>query len=196
MKRTALITMFVLGSSSVALARPATVSIQAQASWSASFGGAVDVRDHRTNLRDHRTKRPTRAPIVKPYQPYQQPTWQIGHTFYPTSTYGIAVGRNISFGDDVTHTVFVGSQLGSFKQIKLTAMSGRPKIQQVFVQFADGGEAAFHNLNTTLTNAPLTLTLQGNARPIAKIVVYAPAYGQARPENFAYEAGSFMVSVL
>jgi hypothetical protein len=185
MKRTALVTMLILGSSSVALARPATVSVRAEASWSTSFGGA--------DIRDHRTKRPRPAPVSNPYQ--QRNRWEV-NAFYTTPSYGTAVGRSISFGDDVTRTVYVGSQLGSFKQIKLTATAGRPKIQQVFVQFADGGEAAFHNLNTTLTNAPLTLTLQGNARPIAKIVVYAPAYGQARPENFAYETGSFMVSVL
>ncbi len=186
MKLTALITTLILGSSSVALARPAaTVSVHAEASWSTRFGGGVEIRDHRT--------KPAPAPVVTTYQ---RNRYEIGRYFYPTPTYGTLVGRNISFGDDFTRTVYVGSRLGAFQQIKLTATSGRPMIQQVFVQFADGGEAAFHNLNTRLSNAPLTLTLQGNARPIQKIVVYAPGYGQAHPENFDYQSGSFMVSVL
>ncbi len=44
----ALITMLVLGSSSVAMARPVTVSGSAQANWSYGTAPAPIVRDHRT----------------------------------------------------------------------------------------------------------------------------------------------------
>ena len=176
----ALTVALVLGSSSAAMAHPTT-----------SFGFELnaevnaDVYNGRWSsgptIRDHRTERPVRhwsRARYRDYNRYDQP-WVRDHSQWEPRSYMLA--PSIEFAGATTRTIYVGGRAGKFKTLELQAISGTPGIQQLWIQYDDGSEQAFHNLNATLyRDQPLVLTLNTKPRAIEKIVVYAPGYGTAK----------------
>lgn len=167
----ALTVALVLGSSSVAMADTSFgYEVNAYGRWSSQ----PTVRDHR----QYPTSQPTRfdrgqrgrvSDYTNDYR--YQPRWTM-------------LADHIEFNGAVTRTIHVGSRAGAFTTLQLDAVAGTPEIQQLWIQYDDGSEQAFHNLNVTLTRrAPLVLTLNTKARAIQKIVVYAPGYGTAKRQG-------------
>lgn len=179
----ALTVALVLGSSSMALASPdhrfevnANLRVNGYGRWSSE----PKIRDHRTPQRPERefSKLPT----------YQLERWNA-----PRS---VMLSSDIAFAGATTRTIYVGARAGSFTTLELAAVAGSPEIQQLWIQYDDGSEQAFHNLNATLVRRPLVLKLNTVARAIEKIVVYAPGYGTAKrtSSDLRDAAGMFSLS--
>jgi hypothetical protein len=155
MKITALITMLVLGSSTLALAEP-------------------DVRDHRSEVappapeyaREHRAnigempwwRHPAPAPIPVPvYQP-------------------VTLASGISLQTD--NRVFIKGTPGRYNKLSIKADRGRTHIAQVAIFFGNGQEQVVRNVDKTLTgNECFDIDLQGSNRQIARVVVYGGQTG-------------------
>jgi hypothetical protein len=180
-----------LGSSSVAMARPAaSVSVGANASW--SFGWSSD----RNADRDHRHYTPPADPVYRPDTRY--PVAQIPQPLPPqpviaecnntrvgadTSSYigtiGASNGRWFTALTEPTRIdagrefFTLGADAGRFEALKLQAVRGSSYIQQVAVIFKNGRtqvikvERALDGRNPTLM-----IDLDGNQREIGRIVVY------------------------
>lgn len=180
-------TLFVVGSSTAALAQPASQ-------------GSVDVRDHRGYeqpaptpapapiVRDHRTEAPTPAPIVRDHrdeitqvQPVavdhdrdhdrdqrKLPSWMMLSS-------SDAIGRN---GSDYIRI----ESSTALRTLKLQATSGKTTVSQIAIKFANGrSQVVYPNQTIGSQNAPsLTVDLNGNARNVVGITVY----GSSRHGSF------------
>lgn len=205
MKFKALIAMIVLGSSSVAMASP-SISFQARGQWST---GSV--------VRDHRQPRPYRAPVAPVYtndfrttNQWNSDQHQRDHRpVYERPVYeprGLVLAKSVQFAGHDTRTIHVGPDAGRFAELRIEGVSGSPVIQQVWVQFDDGQENAFHNLNATVRRGEsVVLTLGETPRAIRKIVMYAPGYGINAAEKeriqdsyYGYKAheGTFRIAAM
>lgn len=107
----ALVTMLVLGSSSVAMARPVTAS---------GYAGAPIVRDHR----DHRAPAPAPAYEGTSHSPPFVPLW-------------VTLGTQSRIADGEM-AFRVGPRLGRFSVLKLQSSSGKSLIKRVEIRFTDG----------------------------------------------------------
>ncbi|MGN6105243.1 MAG: hypothetical protein ACTHU0_09085 [Kofleriaceae bacterium] len=154
----ALITTLVLGSSSVAMARPA-VSVSAQANT------VVQVRDHRTPDRfDQRYQRP--RPSHYPQGGYHAPR-------------EVTLGSGLTFprNDDRAY-IAVGATKGKFNQVRIEANGGRTLIKQVFIDFGNGQEQLVRGIDRVLTGTQsMTIDLNGSNRSIHRIIVYGENQG-------------------
>ena len=142
-------TLFVLGSSSVALARPVIVSGNAGA-------GAPIVRDHR-------------APAPSPaFEPAYGGSYHSG-PFVPVWTTLGAESRIV----DGEMSFRVSPYLGRFSTLRLQSSSGKALIYKVKIQVA-GGRTQVVELNRYLnaSNPTITIDLAGDlARSIKKVTV-------------------------
>lgn len=141
----ALVTMLVLGSSSVALARPVS---------GPGYAGAPIVRDHRA---------PAAAPAHEgSYQgPLRSPPWR------PLWVTLGAESRII----DGEMAFRVGPQLGRFSTLKLQSSSGKSLIYRVKVQFANGRTQVVElNQYLNASNPTITIDLAGDATRAIKHV--------------------------
>lgn len=165
----ALITLFVVGSSSVAMARPAAPGYQ----------GAPIVRDHR----DPRAPVPPPVVVTRPapapaYEPiYQRPSPPPWRPLWVTLGFeSRIVDGNMFFN--------VKQNMGKFTTLKLQSSSGKSLINRVQIQFANG-KTQVVELNKYLTAASPTLTidLAGDAaRSIRNVTVVGR---NARQSQFA-----------
>ena len=160
----ALITMLVLGSSSVAMARPVTVSGTAEASWTygTAPGRAPIVRDHR-DYRDHRAPAPSPAYQADYHASHRSPP------FVPVWTTLGAMNR-IADGE---MSFAVNPYAGRFTMLKLQSSAGKSLIYRVKIQFANGRTQVVE-LNQYLTAASpmIKIDLAGEgARSIKNVTV-------------------------
>lgn len=175
----AIIAALVLGSSSVALAAPTPgVTVSAKV----SFGGGIEVRDHRTPaapaapiVRDHRHETETQwVNTVHPirYQP-ERPVYQ-PVVYQPTYQRWATIASGINFGTDGRAFISMANQ-GAFRTLKLDAPRGGMVVREVAIEFADKSTQVLRGLNRVVDqNHPLTIDLDGNLRTVNRVIVYGP----------------------
>ena len=190
----ALITTLVLGTSSVAMAKPASFSVNANAtlSWNTNRPAPVVVRDHRPvvvapaddcNAPDTYFKavRYVPAPAYNPNnttlgadsssyvgaKPWLASSFAVGE-YYPrwvALTEPTRIDRGREF-------ITIGSGAGRFSQIRLQNTAGSSHILQVAIEF-NSGRTQVVKLDKDLTSrSSLTIDLDGGKRYINRIVVY------------------------
>jgi hypothetical protein len=175
MNSKAIIASLILGSSSVAMAHPSvTFSATAQGSYDPAYGTTV--------IRDHRVDDNCNSPVAT--QPVQ-PIYYGDHSYYgddqrmfrgewkPPVYRPVTLASGLHFANDGRTFITVGSQLGRFSTLQISAAGGRTFIQQVYVDFGNGQEQIVRNIDRTLVgNESLTIDLDGGRRAIRRIVVY------------------------
>lgn len=184
-------TLVIVGSSSVAMARPATAvsstsaSVNASASWSFGYSTPTvrpTVRDHRTNTR---------------YRPAHFQTWGSDqwNDRNRTPRYDV-LGDNLNFGNGEYRKDIMPGGVDQFSTLKIDADQGRTYIMKVVVEFADGTAQQQINLDRTLrAGESLTLDLTGRSHTISRILVYrADSYDTSHLDRA--HRGSFTVSAL
>lgn len=186
MKIKALITTLVLGSSSVAMARPVSPDF---------------VRDHRTTIEDDcNDARPVPPPIRYDASPVQtrwsKANWNHGGGYYYQPA-PMLIGSGLHFSGDGRTFLTVGLDKGRFTTLRLDGFTGRTLINQVAIEFEGGQVQVVRSLNRVLDGGrPLMLDLDGGARRIVRVVVYGqPMIGY----GYGYrgrEAGTFNASLL
>lgn len=171
----------VVGSSSVAMARPATVSVSGSASvrGSISFGTSNYVTAYQNpSIRDHRT------PVRQPVRPVRQPVL-INHGTYNTDfgsysnemPYGqgyFGDWLDIGTRDSGTSSYITMPTNEPVRALHLEATSGRPAISSVFVRYHDGSQIEIP-VNSNLSARGLNLSLVVKNSPIHQIIFYSPA---------------------
>lgn len=197
MKIKALVTMLVLGTSSVAMARPATVAgsaggtVTASAQWSfstASNRGNDRVRDHRDQdrvvIRDHRTPR-TPAPTPVAYQPRPNYIITSPRPYYEAPRFTV-LGQGLVFSaNDYRKDLGLdGSKL--FSTVRIDAAGSAVNIQEVRVTFKTGETQTIAVNQTISGNQTLTYDLTGELRPVTRVLVYgAPTADRYAPRTSA-----------
>jgi hypothetical protein len=187
MNTKALIASLVLGSSSVAMAAP---GIAVTASARASIGTTV-VRDHRVD--DYRV--PAASPPAQPAYghtvyspPIVRPDWRPDWRPAPVT---LATSQQIP--GEGWKLVNVGSQIGRFGSLQISAAGSRVYVQQVYVQFDDGSTQVIRNLDRMLVgNQSLTLDLDGNRRALRRVIVY----GKQPTSGIRRATGAFTLTAL
>ena len=175
----------VLGTSTVAFARPTTVSA------SASFGVTVTTNVHRTPLRTvyariHHTTRPVvlepgceEPSIERPMYPSNNVIaddasvynggYPVAGTRYNTwlaLTQPTRIDRGRQFISDLP------TNLGWFHSLRLQNLTGQSAITQVYIQFQNGEEQIVR-LNHTMNrwSPTIDIDLKGNARQLKRVIV-------------------------
>jgi len=148
----ALITLVVLGSSSVAMARPVAPSYQ----------GGIIVRDHR----DHRAPAPLPTPAPAPLP---APVPAPAPSFVPLWVTLGAESRIV----DGEMAFRVKPTMGRFTSLQLQSSSGKSLIYRVLIQFSNGKTQAVElNQYLNASNRKIMIDLDGEwARSIAKVTV-------------------------
>lgn len=147
-------TLFVLGSSSIAMARPVTVTGHAEATL--TLGGGLAATS--PMIRDHRSYRPEVPAPAADCAPSQSAWITLG-------------GINRIVDGDMSFTV--GRWGRQFSTLKLQSSAGKSLIYRVKVQFTNGRTQVVE-LNKYLNAASpsITIDLDGySARSIAKVTV-------------------------
>ncbi|HWU89027.1 MAG TPA: hypothetical protein VN253_17300 [Kofleriaceae bacterium] len=167
MKIKALITMLVLGSSSVALARPVAVSGTVEASW--TYGTTRTAPAPAPIVRDHRA--PGWAPAPAPAQNIEADCRAAEHSppFVPVWT-TLGATNQIANGQ---MSFAVGQSAGKFRMLKLQSTAGKSLINQVKIQFTNGRTQVVElNKYLTAANPVITIALGSEApRAIRNITV-------------------------
>jgi hypothetical protein len=193
----------VLGSSSVAMASP---SVNVSATAHGTLGATV-VRDHRgidPDCNDPAVSHPTILPVSHPTILPAPVHWRDGKVWGPGDRMPpvyrtVSLASGMHFAGDGRTFITVGSQMGRFGSLQLTAAAGRTFIKQVYVQFDNGESQVIRNLNRTLIgNQTLTLDLDGNRRAIRRIVVYGNDLPLSYGNQYGWRraAGTFNVMAL
>jgi hypothetical protein len=188
MKLTASIVALVLGTSSIAMARPATVrgSVSAEASF--SVGTRVSARPPVQNgprkVVKIRAPRWHQQPAVYPTYPAPQPAYENvwveeGPTYQALRTGNTITGANynIDIGLDGKN---------SFNKIRLEARGSVTSISEVRVTFWTTGETQTIRVNEVLSgNQSITLDLEGRDRQVGRVLVYGKSMDGGRSNGFA-----------
>ncbi|MDB4963239.1 MAG: hypothetical protein JWP01_3238 [Myxococcales bacterium] len=206
MKIKALITtLAIIGSSSVAMARPVTVSGSANASW------RFDTRPAPTTtvVRDHRVQ----PVIVTPAHPaalragtrwnaYANAGWSDRYDDgFDDGRYNrpraLVLAEGLNFGNtEYRKDLVPGAGAGRFNALRIDSDGGQTFIVKVVVEFADGGAVQVVDLNRTLRgNQSMTIDLSGSARPLHRVLVYREDGGAAETINRRHN-GAFTVTAL
>jgi hypothetical protein len=193
MKIKALITTLVIaGSSSVAMARPVTVSASAEASW--RFGTSQSVRDHRYEDRpvvvNHRDgyRRPDVVTVLPaPMHPnnnnigadaseYVGPRPVVTKRARYESRYSQSSWMAITAPtriDAGRQFIRMGAELGSVNRLRLQNTAGESSISQVAIRFVDGQTQVIRvDQKLDRWNPSIALDLDGSSRQIEDIIVY------------------------
>ena len=183
-------TLAIVGSSSVAMARPATVSanahVTASAQWSFGTSGPT--------IRDHRTTNPWVRPAPMPVQPQY-----FGHAYnagYDRMQRFDLLDDQLNFGAGEYRKDLVPGIAERYSMLKIDADQGRTYIMKVVVEFADGTSQQQINLDKTLrAGESLTIDLAGRSHTINRILVYrADSYDTSHLNEM--HRGEFSVSAL
>jgi hypothetical protein len=194
----ALVTVLMLASSSVAMAKPVTYSASASVSFGSNPSRPV-VIDHRHAADDCHDATPAYVPPLRqPVRPIRPApiapiVWNPNNTTLgaDSSTYIGAKpvlqsrfegrwGRNAWLAmteptriDRGREFFTFGAEAGRFRRIQLVETQGRSFIDQVAIEFVGGGRTQVVKLNAQLLPGnPLTIDLDGDLRAINRIVVY------------------------
>lgn len=182
-------TLAIVGSSSVAMARPATTTVSANAqitasgSWSFGFGGSaptVQVRDHRTPVRTT-VRTPIRVGTYNPrFASYHNDSYDNDYDRGYDSRQWLELGTR-SAG---TTTYFTMPTNEPVRALHLEAESGRPVISSIFVRYHDGSQQEIP-VNAYLSRGGITVPLVVKNSPIHQIIFWSPEQA----------SGSFSASV-
>ncbi|MCW5803231.1 MAG: hypothetical protein KIT31_12680 [Deltaproteobacteria bacterium] len=198
----ALVTVLMLASSSVAMAKPVTYSASASVSIGYNTNSRPVVVDHRRPAASHTAPVPWQqapqdhcapAPVLPPRPLQLFPTNVVSGTkassYVGTKPFLVKNQNRYGWVEMTEPTrIEVGRELftfgaadGRFRKIQLVENAGSSFIQQVAIEFVDGGRTQVVKPNLTLLpNQPYTIDLTGDARQIKRIVVYGTtAYGSA-----------------
>jgi hypothetical protein len=203
MKIKALITtLAIIGSSSVAMARPVTVSATANASW--SFGTRPVAT---TVVRDHRVTPVVVTPAPRPVL-RAGTRWNAGYDARYDSRYddrddryyqprGLVLEDGIQFEDhEYRKDIVMGATNERFNTLRIDADGGTTFLMKVVIEFADGGAVQQIDLNRTLRgDQSLSLDLSGSARKLHRILIYRADGGEAMNMNLRHNGG-FSVTAL
>jgi len=188
-------TLAILGSSSVAMARPITYSASAEASWSWGTGAST-----RPTVRDHRDYS---APVVVRPAPararFEVGDWRdydnSGARYYQPRAFVLEDG--IQFADhEYRKDIVMGATNERFNTLRFDAAGGNTFLMKVVIEFADGGAVQQIDLNRTLRgNQSVSLDLSGSSRKLHRILIYRADGGEALNMNQRHH-GEFTVSAL
>ncbi|MBS1120190.1 MAG: hypothetical protein H6Q90_2418 [Deltaproteobacteria bacterium] len=185
----ALITsLVVLGSSSVAMARPVTYSASVDASWSLGYTAPV--------VRDHRTTRPVivqpaRMPVSFERDSWNNNRWE--HTYQPRPQ---MLASDLTFLDsEYRKDILVGSDKGRFNTITIEANGGRTYVMKVGIEFTDGTIQPIEVNRTLRGGQGMTIDLDRRNRSISRIFIYR-ADGPAALNMNVRHYGEFLVTAL
>ena len=156
----ALITTLVLGSSSVAMARPAAAApiVTAQVNASAH----VEVQGPALRYRQPGT---IPAPVYRPTD--QAPTYQ--KPWYRPAWVSLGGVNQIADGE---MSFRVGRFANEFSTVKLQSSGGKSLIYRVLIQFANGRTQTVElNQYLNASNPSITIDLNGRSRQVAKVTV-------------------------
>ncbi len=187
----ALITAFaILGSSSVAMARPATVSasVHASASWS------VGQRTPTVTVRDHRRPTVVQAPLAThvPYGDRYDGRWGAYEPRYQPQP--VRLSGPMSFGTTEYRKDVYPTTNDRFSRVAIEGTSGQTFVQLVKVQFTDL-EWKFITVNETIRAGEAIELPLDTSKAIKRILVYR-ADGEAAHNLNQAQRGSFLVSAL
>ncbi len=191
-------TLAILGSSSVAMARPITYSASAEASW--SWGTRPVIRDHRVP-----------APIVRP-APVRTSFDQRNWNTYDSNRYddryedsriryyeprALVLEDGVQFEDhEYRKDIVMGATTERFNTLRFDASGGNTFLMKVVIEFADGGAVQQIDLNRTLRgNQSMSIDLSGSNRQMHRILIYRADGGEALNMNKRHN-GEFTVSAL
>ena len=167
MNKPALITLLVLGSTSVALAKPA-LSVEAQASWTASYhSGTPVVRDHH-EPRFRPAYRPTFHPNASNVKLNADSSEYIGPIYSHRTTYGWAILTDPTRIEKSREIIRVS---GQHKALMLQNVKGSSHIKMVNVRFKDGRTQTI-KLEQNLSGYQPTIQLHLQKGAVDYIVVY------------------------
>ena len=172
----------IVGSSSLAMARPVTVSGQASIEWGTSSGPVV---------RDHRYTQPTRISYQNEgrWNRHREPSWGYHQPRFQTLDEGLQFGYT-----EYRKDILVGSAAGRFNTLRIDSDGGQTYLMKVVVEFADNSVQVIQ-LNRTLRGyQSLTLPLDFT-KAIHRVFVYR-ADGDAAHNMRRYHDGAFTVSAL
>ena len=193
----ALITTFaIIGSSSVAMARPATFTADAQVSW--TFGNTsprpVVIRDHRSqpvqqpvryeqpvryydDFRNERLMFPSNNVLTEDASVYKGPfpvannRAHLKYNYYTSQQpqwISITAPTRIDRGRQFISDI---PDFGAVSRMRLLGNAGQTSIEKVLVRFADGGEQVVTINRNLRINQSIDFQLNG-ARKVAALVVY------------------------
>lgn len=163
-------TLAILGSSSVAMARPAvTYSTSAEASFDLRFGtpSKIQVRDR---IRDHRT--PVRSQYTWNPNAYRWDTYDSNWN-RPRHERGVSLGDEMFFEDHEYRKDLIPSAGLRMDKLRIDSEMGQTYFMKVVVEFNDGGSVQQFDLNRTLRGGQsMILDLSGSNRSVKRILVY------------------------
>lgn len=194
----ALITLAILGSSSVAMARPVTYSASAEASF--NFGTV------RPTVRDHRTAPViVRTPVVRtPVRPSFSSQWNAS---YQADSYNwdrdryqpraLLLEQGMQFENhEYRKDIMMNTLEGRFNTLKIDNDGGVTPLMKVVVEFADGGAQQQIDINRTLRGSEgLSIDLSGSNRKVFRVLIYRADGAAALNMNLRHN-GEFTVSAL
>lgn len=190
----ALVTTLILGTSSVAMAKPVTV-VSASAHAELSYGSTRPAP--RTLpapiVRDHRTTQPVIVnPPVSQAVDQRRGGWRNERPIYQPVPRPRLIASSLAFNTDTRK--MLSGDFGRIGTLRIDNNRGRTLITQVVVKFTNGQKQVIRNINRTLSgNEALSITLDGGGRrSVGRIVVY----GQDLNNGFRSDPGEFAVSAL
>jgi hypothetical protein len=160
----ALITTLVLGSSSVAMARPAAADTNVTASAQLHVSGAAHFG--------------TKGPAYRPHQPapvYHRPAYQPAPVYRPVYRPAwVSLGgvSHIADGEMSFWPNRFAREGREFSTVKLQSNGGKSLIYRVLIQFQNGRTQTVElNQYLNASNPSITIDLAGRTRQIAKVTV-------------------------
>jgi len=185
MKIKALITtLAILGTSSVAMARPVTASVSAHASW--SFGARPTVvRDRRAPravvIDPVRVQRPIYtdnnrltdgASVYQGTYPAMNLQSSLQGEYLPARNAWVAITEPTRI-DNGRQFISDLPNLGRFNALRLQNVTGASSIQQVYIQFQNGQEQIV-KLDKCLDRfrSTIDINLTGESRQLKRVIVY------------------------
>lgn len=183
----------VAATSTAALAKPATFTVEAEASFSIGGSSVRDHRDDRVTVRDHRDGRMTvrdhrswfrpRIPATEPAPIFTSNTKIIRSSGYVWSEYTGPVYSTSVDGRGGFVAVTDATRIGQIKQdfwmkgmraqtIQIRPIAGSTMITQVAIEFGPGSKTQVVRVNRDLRNGAITIDLEGHTRSVSRIAVY------------------------
>ena len=176
----------IVGSSSLAMARPITISGSAEASWSWGTNNPVVIRDHRP------APLPAPAPVIRYHQ---RADFDRGYDYDYYRPRFQTLDQDLSFGyTEYRKDIWVGADKGRFDTLRIDSEGGYTYLMKVVVEFTDNSVQNIQLNRSLRGNQSITLPLDAR-KAIHRVFVYR-ADGDAALNMRSYHNGSFTVSAL
>lgn len=189
MKLKATIVALVLGTSSIAMARPATVRGSADVTVSAQASFSVGTR---TSARPpvqngpRKVKRPTyQRPVYQPtYYPAPQPVYEENVWVEEGPTFQ-ALGTNLKIQGSAYNKDLGFTGNNSWNKIRIEARGSVTQVNEVRVTFLSGETQTIMVGELLSGNESITLDLDGRNRQVTRVLVYGKSMDGGRSNGFA-----------